>query len=245
MKSLPVVAGTVEIGVCLRRVERLVRVEAVDPQEERLHGVIVLQPVARRAEHARATVVILRLPMALVEQVVDQGGVARPVDRLAHVVAELCFDEARVAAVPVVRFLPANEIEVGEAAGVVHGRLEHVVGVGDQRRQVAARQQHLGDGVLVGRDLVPPRQVRPVAAAVEVVAKREAAPAGEQPAPDLQGGLALAEGAREPDAARGESVEIGRPRVAVLLPLAHDVGAKRIQTDAHYVHASRTVGVAR
>ncbi len=212
------------------------RIEAVDPEEERLHRVVVVQPVAGRPEHAGAAIVVLRLPVALVEQVVDQGGVPRPVDRLAHVAAELMLDRARVAALPVVRLLPADEVEVGEATGEVHGRLEHVVGVGDQGGEVAARQQHLGDGVLVGRDLVPPRRVVPVAAAVEVVAEREAAPAGEQPATDLQRRLALAEGAREADALRGQGIEIGRPHVAVLLPLAHDVRPKRVQADADDVH---------
>ena len=236
------VARVIEIGVPRRRIPRLVRVEAVDPQEERLHRVIVRQPVARRAEDARATVVLRRLPMPLIEQVVDQRRMPRPVDRLAYVTAQLLLDQPRVTAPPVVRFLAANEVEVSEAARVVHGRLEHVVGVGDHRGEVAARQQNLGEGVLLGRNPVPPRQMRPVPAAVEVVAPREAAPAGEQRAPDLQRRLRLAKGAREPDAAGGQRVEIGRTRVAVLLPLAHDVGAQGVQTDAYDVHQRSSSG---
>ena len=110
------VVGKVAVGVLRRRVPRLVRVEAVDPQEERPHRVVVVQPVARRPKDARATVVVRRPPVALVEQIVDQRRVPGPVDRLAHVAPQLLLDQPRAAATPVVGLLAANEVEVRKAA---------------------------------------------------------------------------------------------------------------------------------
>ena len=38
----------------------------------------------------------------------------------------------RIAAVPIIRFLPADEVEMCEPAREIHRRFEHVIGIGNQ-----------------------------------------------------------------------------------------------------------------
>ena len=170
----------VPVGVFRRRVPGLVGIETVDPQEEGAGRVVVGKPLAGRIEHPGALVVVFVPPVALVEQVVDQPRMPGHVHGPPHVPGELRLDQPRIAAPPVVRFLPAHEIQVGESPGEVHGGLEHVVRVGDQGRQIPPLEQHLRDRVLFRRDLVPAGRMVPVSAPVEIV------PPGEAPHPGKQ-----------------------------------------------------------
>ena len=55
-----------------------------------------------------------------------------PVDGFTDMLSELRFNQPRIATVPVIRFLSADEVEVREAARKIHRRFEHVIRIGDK-----------------------------------------------------------------------------------------------------------------
>ena len=169
----------VSVGIFRWRIPRLMGIEAVDPQEERSHRMVVSEPLAGGVEHPGALVVVLVLPVALVEQVIHHAHVRRHIHGRTYVPGELRFDQPGVAAFPIVRFLSPHDIQVSEPPREVHGRLEHVIRVGYKCRQIPSLQQHFRDRVLLRGDLVPAGGMVPVSAPVEVVPPREAAHPGE------------------------------------------------------------------
>ena len=63
------VTRIVEIDIILRRVPRFVRIPRVDPEKKLLLLIILLQPVNRLSDHARAQVIRLEQPPGLVHQI--------------------------------------------------------------------------------------------------------------------------------------------------------------------------------
>ena len=228
--------GVIAVGVRCGRIPGLVRVERVDPQEKGRVGGTVLQPAHRRPKHARAGIVLLPLPPALVPQVLRQAQDGGRVQRPPCVLAQLGFDRAQGAPTPVVGLLTADELVGAEPARIVHRRLEHVVGVGDQPGVVAPADQDLGQRVLFGRDLVPAGGVVPVSAPVIVVAPGEGPPPGEKGAAHLQGGLSLTVGPLKGDRLAGQGIEVRRRDPAHLGVRADQVGAKGVEADHDHVH---------
>jgi hypothetical protein len=226
----------VPVRVLLRRVPRLMRVEAVHPEKERGVRVVVLQPAARRGEDPRGEVVVGGAPVAVVEEVLQHHEMALPVDRLAADALHQRLDHLARTAAPVVVNLPAHEVPRAESARVVHRGLEHVVRVGDETGVVPAANEDLGEGVVFGRDLMPSGGVMPVPTAVHVEAPREAAHAGHQRAPGLESRLALSEGAVEVRRLRGELVHRGSSYLGERPVVAHDVGAEGVEADHDDVH---------
>ena len=201
----PVVVGIVAAHQVLGRVPRLVRIEEVDPQEERPGAVVALQPggggrggagaegVGLGADRVRPHVQVDQRAAEGLRAAARLGARHRPADRVVHV---------QQGEVP---FLAAVLEAAVEAD--LQARLEQVRRVADELREVALLGEQRGD--VVGGAVADrlPAVVRPAGApAGEVGAVRDGREAAHGEAGELGGTLA------------GEAVELRRahrPRRAV------------------------------
>ena len=214
-----------------RRIEHLVRLEAVDPQEKGAVLRIVAHPAPGGCENLGAGPIRLVTPVAHVVQVLQEG--ARTVQRrlrcLRHgrlvrpeVALEKLADQIPRPRPPAIPTGTANVLPRHEPAGVVHVGLEEVRGVGDESGRVALLQKDLGDGGVLVRDLVP---------AVVPVRKWKSAHPREAPVADLHRRPGFGEAACEPHGFGSQRVQRRRRNTAELLARAHDVGAERVDAD--------------
>jgi len=236
----------VHIGVVPWRVPQLVRGEAVHPEEERALPVVVHEPVPGSPEDLRALPVLLAPPVECVEQVLrDRRMHSRRCLALGHVGSQV--NTLHRAAAPGVVLLPADELPTQEPASEVHGRLEHMIGVADQPRQVAAIVEHLGQRVLLMGDRVPAWPGGLKALVRHDLAPGEGAMPGEEAPPDLDGRQPLGVASVEHHAFRRELVNVRRLHAAQGLPRADAVGPQTVYADDDDVrfHNSRSGFPAR
>ncbi len=90
------------IGVLRGRVPRLMRVEHLHPEHERLAAVRGIEPLAGAGGDARAEVVVLALAADHVREVLREGRVLLPLDRLEDALAHLGLDQLGPHGLPVV-----------------------------------------------------------------------------------------------------------------------------------------------
>ena len=233
-----------------RRVEHLMRLEAVDPQKERRIARVVAHPASRRCKDLRTRPVRLVAPVARVVQVLQESAltVQRRIRRLRQggfvgpeVVLEQIANQIPRSGAPAVAPGAADVLPRHESAGVVHVGLEEVRGVADQPGGVALLEQDLGDGrVLIG-NLVPP--VVPVGIWKPPHARGAAIA-------DLQRWTGLGKAAVE-------AHRVGRERIqardvatpAELLARTHDVGGRNVSMsdadDVQLVHGGRLPSKSR
>ena len=137
--------------------------------------------------------------MPLRQEVVDESSMPLPVEGFTNMFSELFFNQPRITAVPVIRLLSANEIEMCEPAREIHRRLEHVIRIRNQSSEIPAFKQDFSDCILFGWYLMPTRRMMPMSTPVEIVFPRKTPHPREVAAPDLKRRLSLTKGACEPD----------------------------------------------
>ena len=204
-----------------RGIPRLVGIEHLDPEQERLVGGVVLQPRHGPTARLRAEVVVLRLPMARVHKVLARQEV---ILLTAHVFGHVpCgIDGSAGPGLPPVGFLPADPFPGIERPVEVEVRLEKVRAVHDEPGPDALRVGDLGDRDVAGIERLPP-------------ALRQDRVAGEKDAPHRDGGEAVPVALGEGYALGREPVEIGRldPVVAVTPQVIGTEGVADHHDDIH------------
>ena len=231
-----------------RRVEHLMRLEAVDPEEERRVARVVAHPASRRCKDLRTRPVRLVAPVTRVVQVLQESALAvqRRIRRLRQggfvcpeVVLEQVANQIPRSGAPTVAPGAADVLPRHESTGVVHVGLEEVRGVGDQPGGVALLEQDLGDGRELIRNLVP--------AVVPMLIRKPAHPR-EAAVANLQRWTGFGEAAVEAHRVGRERIQCGCGDTAELLARTHDVGPKRVDADnddVQLVHGGRLPSKSR
>ena len=233
---LDALGGALGVHVHLRRVQRLVRVEAVHTQEERALLLEVVDDVDAAAHHASGRVVAVavavdRVPADHRAQPADLHRVAQlgqqvAVDRAARCRALEGLVEEAVGALRV-----ARPDEVERAPEVPEARPDQEGVVGAVRGLDAGLAEHLGHDRLVVQDRDPAGTERQ-ALGRHVVAERERAHAGEQPAARGPRGHRLRHGEPEGERVLAERVEVRRVvELPLGVPVAEVVGARGVGVD--------------
>ena len=223
-----------------RGVERLVRVEAVHAEEEGPLLLEIVHEVDAAAHHAGRRVVAV----AVAVDRVPADHRAQPADlhRVAQLGQQVALDRAprRGAleglveeAVGALRVAGLHEVERAPEVGEARSDQEGVVGA--VRRLHPCLAEHLGHDRLVVLDRDPAGAERQ-ALGRHVVAERERAHPGEQPAPGRTGGHRLRHRELEGERVLAERVEVRRlVERAVGVPVAEVVRARGVREDQQYV----------
>ncbi len=217
-----------------RRVERLVRIEGVDPEEEGLAGVLeVVEQAQARAHHARGGVVVLavavdRVPAGHGAQAADLDGVGQlgqqvALDRAAGGGPLEGLVEEPVRALREARLDPVERApEVAEAGADQEGVVGAVGGLD------IGLGHHLRDDRVEVGDRDPARAHRQ-ALGGHVVAEGERAHPGEDRAPRGPGGHGLRHRVVEHERVPGQGIQVGRL-------------GQRVRVVGRYVVRARGVG---
>ena len=209
------------------RVERLMRIEAVDHQQEVVQRAVAVQPAGGGAEGLRGEGMLLALPGEAVRAVAPLCGVPvvlRPTAVDLGVLLARPGDVLVGIGDPVVVLLPADELPAVEGEVVVAAApLEEMVVIGDQHRRPAGIAQD-GDQVAIIR------LQRAPAAPGELVAP------GPEVAPGGHAGVGAQVGAVEGRAHLGQALKVGCAdgRGAVGLQV---IAPQRVDDDEDDVHA--------
>ena len=212
------------------------RVEAVHAEEEGALLLQVVDEVDAAAHDAGGGVVAVAVAVDRVPP--DHRAQAADLHRVAQLGQQVALDRAArrralerlvEEAVGALRVARLHEVERAAEVGEARSHQERVVGaVGGLDPGLA---EHLGHDRLVVLDRNPAGAERQ-ALGRHVVAERERAHAGEQPAPGGPGRHRLGHGELEGERVLAERVEVGRVvELAVWIPVAEVVGARGVGED--------------